>query len=394
MKDGYTNSKQLLGILSRYRPTCRADSDLCISSHLIRATDGTALAAVGGEPNRSSNRRVNLFADALVWYRHHFNDGQTLRFVLGNYCYIEEALSALSTLCQLLQQHLAIQIEVDEKLVELSVPDFAAEEDPWASFLLNRDEMSLPDLAVQLTHEVGSPSFCWHYSLKARHWSGHVEGLEVCQIAPDGKSGILGFVKRGKHSSASTARKRFVELNSQVRIDFDASNTSEAGNAIKALVKDREAGGLARLGVERHLESRILRGAIPVRLHNSTDLTMVDEDHAFQLPSRRHPGGVASYLDVLMKSGNAPWAVEVKAAEAFDTRLYRHAICQVVLHREFIRHARSFYPWYEKHGLDPKQCQAAVVFPKPICLNKTAEVGFDDIKWLADLFQVEVIALD
>jgi hypothetical protein len=85
--------------------------------------------------------------------------------------------------------------------------------------------------------------------------------------------------------------------------------------------------------------------------------------------------------------------VELKVKGPFHVRYYRQAICQVVLYREFIRHAKSFFPWFERHGLDPTQCRAAVAFPKPGCLNRTAEVGFDDIKWLADLFRVEVVVL-
>ncbi len=121
---------------------------------------------------------------------------------------------------------------------------------------------------------------------------------------------------------------------------------------------------------------------------------MVQEDHAFQLPTRWLPGGTPKFLDVLMRLGTTPWAVELKVSDNFHVRYYRHAICQVILYREFIRHATSFFPWFEQHGLDPTQCRAAVAFPKPGDLNGAAETGLDDIKWLAGLFQVELIVLN
>ncbi len=125
-----TDTRKLSETLSPYQPTCDGDTDLCISSHLIRATDGTPLAAVGGEPGRSARDRINLFADALVWHHHRFGGNGTMRFVLGAHPDMTPVLSALSVLCPLLEPQLKVQLEVDDKPVELSPPDFAAEEIP------------------------------------------------------------------------------------------------------------------------------------------------------------------------------------------------------------------------------------------------------------------------
>ena len=199
---------------------------------------------------------------------------------------------------------------------------------------------------------------------------------------------------RADSGDTSRARERFIEIAGQEEIRFDSSNLQRAAQVISELAMDRENGTLAGLEREHHLESRVLRGAVPVSLEDSTNLLPVQEDHPFQLPTRWCPGGTPKYLDVLMKSGRTPWAVELKVSETFHVRYYRHAICQVVLYREFIRHATSFSQWFERHGLDPKQCKAAVAFPKPGLLNGNAQVGLDDINWLASLFQVEVITLD
>ena len=193
-----TSTTRLLEILSRYQPICTRDGGLCISSHLIRATDGTPLAAVGGERSISARDRIDLFADALVWKHHHWGNGAAMRFVLGVHPNMTPVRNALSTLCRLLEPQLTVQLEVDDELVKLSVPDFAAEDDPWTETLLNRGELLPPDLANELKRAVGPPSFRWYYTLKACRWSGRVEGLEVCRLAQDGKSGILTIGKPGR----------------------------------------------------------------------------------------------------------------------------------------------------------------------------------------------------
>ena len=390
----HRHSKSLMETLAQYSPTCKVDRSLCISTHLIRATDNSPVVGIEAE-HTSKKETINLFSDALIWYHHHFNNNGTLRFILGESpSNMHPVLCALATLCHNLQPRVKVQVEIDQVPADLSLPEFSQEEDPWARTLLTRGDMPLPELAVRLSREVGCPSFRWYFTLKARRWSGRVEGLIVCSLSPDGTSGTLGIGAPGKHGAIGQARQHFTELAGQEEIRFNVDNLSDVAKIIKALAKDRQTGVLAHLDPEHHLESRILRGVVPVRLQDSTELEMVQKDHSFQLPTRWHPGGVPKYLDVLMRSGKTPWAVELKVAESFHVRYYRHAICQAVLYREFIRHATSFFPWFERHGLDPTQCRAAIAFPKPSRLNQTAEVGLADIQWLADLFQVKVITLD
>ena len=98
-------------------------------------------------------------------------------------------------------------------------------------------------------------------------------------------------------------------------------------------------------------------------------------------------GARARYVDVLMRSNDIPWVVELKVNSGGKGKYYRHAIAQVVLYREFIRTATWIHPWFEDQGLDPQKCQAVVAFPTE---------GEDPrrLRALASLFEVNVTTLE
>lgn len=88
-----------------------------------------------------------------------------------------------------------------------------------------------------------------------------------------------------------------------------------------------------------------------------------------------------------MRSGEVPWAVELKVPSGGQGQYYRHAIKQAVLYREFIRSAKQLHPWFERRGLDATRCSAAVVLPFH---GPKAEHNSREISWLASLFDVHV----
>jgi hypothetical protein len=120
---------------------------------------------------------------------------------------------------------------------------------------------------------------------------------------------------------------------------------------------------------EHALESRVLRGACPVRVQSGL-LQLLQPDPVTnwgsQFPTRwgHTSGNAARYLDGLMRDGRVPWAVEMKVrGSAGVGRYYRHAVGQAVLYRHFIRSAIALDPWFVEHGLDRAACRAAVVVP-------------------------------
>lgn len=77
-----------------------------------------------------------------------------------------------------------------------------------------------------------------------------------------------------------------------------------------------------------------------------------------------HTASNARYLDALMRQGNVPWAVEMKARGSGGVaRYYRHAVGKAVLYRHFIRSAAPLEPWFARRGLDRTAVRAAVVPP-------------------------------
>ena len=99
----------------------------------------------------------------------------------------------------------------------------------------------------------------------------------------------------------------------------------------------------------------------------------------------------ARYLDALLAdSSGRPWAVELKDQTAGGGHggYLRHGIGQAVLYRHYIRSVAELEPWFEHHGLERTECQAALAFPE--AAPSTLE-GITRLRTLAALFNVEVI---
>ena len=138
---------------------------------------------------------------------------------------------------------------------------------------------------------------------------------------------------------------------------------------------------------EHALESRVLRGLVPVETSNGELELLRRADGArvnwgSQFPTRwgRTTARGARYLDALLRNGQIPWALELKIEGPQSVGYYyRHAVAQAVLYRHFIRSATHLAPWFEGLGLDHTACRAAVVVPA---------FGSEHQKWRDRLLQV------
>ena len=142
----------------------------------------------------------------------------------------------------------------------------------------------------------------------------------------------------------------------------------------------------------------MLRGAEEVKVESGV-LETVSRQYPFQFPTLWAPGGKARYLDALMRSGNVPWAVELKEPKGSSMgQGYRHAVTQAVLYREFIIRAEDVHPWFNSLSLNAELCKAAVAFPKMEAYDNPRKhqrlrMLFQQHQKVAGAFGVEIVEL-
>lgn len=369
-------------------------TNLMISRKIIRCINGdTLIAAVG----RDADKDVQLHSvvDAVHWHLQTKDESGKLRLVLGrrhNAREMDELLNGVALMLNKLQIPLQVQVEVDFEPHPLKAKGFNKLDTKWISFFENREESKPPQLAMKLSGLVDDASFRWYRNVTGNYWSGRVEGLEVCRVSVNGKSGTLKVGKRGKKDDGEV-RKIFLKLANGKEGNFTDSRLEEVAEVVKQLVNSRANGELRNFQREHLLESRILRNVVTL-LVEGRELEPVFRTYPFQFPNLWAPQGRAHYLDALMHSGNVPWAVEIK--EPKGSRVgqgYRHAITQAVLYREFIKRAKQLHAWFKSQSLDATECQAAVAFPK-MDSNQKQQKLLCQHKKVANAFGVKIIEVD
>jgi hypothetical protein len=215
----------------------------------------------------------------------------------------------------------------------------------------------------------------------------------VCRLQHNGLSGTISIGKTGKDGAISGERRKFLTV-SQGRecVPFNVDTVAAAAEMLRQLATDREGGVLACGQGEHCLEARLLNGKTRITLQDSLELECVTaaDGLPFQFPTQWSSDGSDRYVDVLMRSGDVPWVVEIKDPKTGMGQHLRHAVVQAVLYREYIRNADRLHPWFEEQGLSAKACRAAVTFPK---LPKSAARWKLHVEDLAKLFDVAVVEL-
>lgn len=202
-------------------------------------------------------------------------------------------------------------------------------------------------------------------------WALRLEGLEVAQVGPDRGWADVGADYDGRRGPERTT---WLEVAPEGRLAI-ADGDGSVDAAAAAINRFADAWAEVRNTSGRHnehaLESRVLRGLVPVRT-SSGELDLLRGENGTrvtwgsQFPTRwgRTTARGARYLDALLRDGETPWALELKVEGSQSVGYYyRHAVAQAVLYRHFIRSATHLAPWFERLGLDHTACRAAVVVP-------------------------------
>jgi hypothetical protein len=235
-------------------------------------------------------------------------------------------------------------------------------------------------------------------------WTLRLDGLIVGTFKGDqgtlnvGKVGKLGAV--GPEKAAWIAEAGADPLHVTVRDELSLGHAAEVLKRYAIARMPEPIGDVEAEHDEHALESRILRGLVPLATSDGTPLGLLrgrDElvNWGSQFPTRwgRRPmGSAARYLDAMLRDGETPWAVQIKIHRpslGVDS-YYRHAVAQAVLYRQFIRTAAPLRQWFTDQNLNQRLCRAAVVVPEFLPAD-TAR--YDHLAALCAAFDVEFICV-
>lgn len=291
-----------------------------------------------------------------------------------------------------------VQVDPDQSVTALepALTDFGAGDHPTAEFRYARWHGLLmgvgapPALLGDLIEKVGRPELRAYPQLTAKgQWSLRVEGLQAGRYS----KGIL-TLDVGKDGSLDPATgqarighpRRKWQQATGLKKPLTVGPGDDLSAAVAALSRFADAWVPARhtLDVdgkheEHALESRVLRGLVPLTPPDGRHLQLLDPGEAggdhkgivnwgSQFPTRWGAGGgnSARYLDALLRDGDTPWALELKAALPGSglRAYYRHAISQAVLYRQFIKTATPLKDWFDRYGLDQAKVRGGVVLPE------------------------------
>ncbi len=202
-------------------------------------------------------------------------------------------------------------------------------------------------------------------------WALRLDGLEVAQVGPDRGWADVGADYDGRRGPERTTwleaapEGRLAIVDGDGSVDIAAAAINRFAHAWAEMLNDSGKHN------EHALESRVLRGVVPVRTSSGELELLRGSDGArvnwgSQFPTRwgRTTARGARYLDALLRDGQTPWALELKVEGSQSVGYYyRHAVTQAVLYRHFIRSATHLAPWFKDLELDHAACRAAVVVP-------------------------------
>lgn len=388
----------------------RKDYKNSVSSKVVRCVlDGRRAVAVSGQ--EKAETQIKALLDLLDLHLAGADAGRSVAsdevvVLLQDGTHVDEVKDALATLVAALRGGPAVRLvgfEDDGELLPLALkapeydtPTFYA---AWPGLLRTSQQAGPPELLEELWEDVDLEALRAYPMLSGfPDWSLRLEGLEIGRVRNG--SGWLDVGKAAAGGSSSAARAAWQGATGLAgRYTFGPPHVREATYAIQQFAKDwlpaRTSVASARPRQNEHaLESRILRGACPVTTPAGDRLQMLEDHYVIswgsQFPTRwaRVHRKSARYLDGLLKHGSTPWALEMKIEGGTGVgSYYRHAVGQAVLYRHFIRSALPLHFWFDKYGVDPRLCEAAVVVPdmaaRPVWRGR--------LRGMCDLFDVSLI---
>ncbi|WP_034623236.1 hypothetical protein [Cellulomonas sp. URHE0023] len=379
----------------------KQDIPRSISSKIVRfVKDGRRGVAVGADVKHQIDAFTDLLAlhlnypeaslareDVWLWFADRSGDGET-----------EVAMRTLARNVSGVRVHLR-GITSDGMLRELDGEQVPWEDDKhysygqWAKLLAELPDEP-PSLVTKLIVATRRPEYRAYPMLSShgKNWSIRFEGLQVAVCSATG--GVLTVGKERADGRPSHHRDRWVAAAGIAPLVVNATDESieEAASVLRAFAAS-PVSSRATIGLqdEHALESRILRGTVPLFTPDGQSLELIRShpvvNWGSQFPTR---WGVrtraARYLDGMLHVDETPWAVEMKVDGVGGERYFRHAVHQAVLYRDFIRGAVPLSGWFDRFKLDHKKCEAAVVVPEG--MSAAAE---ERLKTVAGAFDVSLI---
>lgn len=305
----------------------------------------------------------------------------------------EAAMDALASLEHERMPGMEIEVHVDGELRLLESPDFAASGEAHAGLLKQREAARPPEIVTTLSRAVDDPRFVTYKNLRSSRWFGKVEGLRLCSFNVQGTGGVLRVSTGKREASLATVYAGFREAVGADELAFAVDpgrhehDVTSAASAVKHLLESRSRGKLSTTYREGRLEACVLRAAVPILIEGVGTLAVASSWGQF--PTLWSPSGKGKELDVLMRHGDEPWAIELKHHDpAGIVSYYRHAVGQAVLYRTYIGKAQPLHDWFASKGMDARRCRAAVVLTKSP--HRDWDARLTHVQRLAALFDVRV----
>lgn len=382
------SNDDLKNVLDGQNCEFRESTEFSISSHLVRCDDFRGCPTVFA--TNTHYKPANAVVDGVHWALNENYDRVCVCVPEDTDAESKQALatmvSAVSSLDVTLCFYRIVSDRIQITLEKARLPKFACHSklDSWAESLKKRKDAKIPGIGLDLQDLVKDlvPSFRWYRSVTEKAWSGRVAGWEFCELKDRGKEIAWGATGKDRKNNSKITSSNLTDLVEKIR-DFAANRANPTSKEGKTKH-------------EHLLESCILRQGIHVMLPNYGPrlVPVVEPDEPpFQFPAlfsdTDNPS--AKYIDVLMKDGDIPWALELKVDTGSQGQYYHHAITQAVLYREFLRQAGPLHKWFCGRGLDPSKTRAAIAFPQ--MKDGTDSNRMPQLTRTARVFNVEVIQL-
>ncbi|MEQ9504344.1 MAG: hypothetical protein RIT81_46235 [Deltaproteobacteria bacterium] len=335
------------------------------------------------DSSKSAARITKDFSEAVLALVLKYPKAGRLRFELSGGDGLEEGVlfPMLGLALGGLRVPIDVEVRVDGEVVSVEPPDYASvgKLEDWLRAIRTRPV--LPPELEALARDVPGGALAWHRTVTGTEWSGRVFGCQIMTIADSGRGRMT--VGRPGSQRRPGPRQRFLEaVVGQNGIELDVDSLSEQRPTIERFAETHPRDD------EHALEASVLGGETSV-IVRGRPLTRLIGGVPFQFPTMWNAHEAeCRYLDILMRDGERPWAVELKWGSLAEYT--RNGVVQAALYREFIRRAKTLHPIFRDHGVDPEACEAILAYPRTT--KQSAKRSY--IAELARLFGVEIVELD
>ena len=329
-------------------------------------------------------RRITSIIDALYLESAQTEDTEvtTLQMMYGTGEEHAMVMQAVSHLQECLRSTLNLKVLVDFEETNLpSTSSFDVPFEQWSKTSIERlaTGSQCPAALQEISKAVDNRYLSWTPVQESLDWIGRIDGLQVLRINEDGH-GV--FEIRGEPRAQRIVLDLLEEGANFTEGDtFEPEQVDGLVDCLKQIIDSRLSGRLSECALHDRVRYRLLSGITQLK-----GLTPICADFPCiwtdKNPSHRP-------IDLLLGDGERPVVAQVEVGTGGRIQdNFRHAIIKAALGRYFIRQAKFTHSWFGAQGLDPKQCQALVAFPK--LTSARARSRLNDLEKLAQAFDVEI----